>query len=72
MVSAEYHHRITHRTGSRVQKKWMDGCFGQANNKTMVKFNIHITDPDSPMYMYERIDEHVCVKGHSYMPCDAG
>jgi hypothetical protein len=48
----------------------MDGCFGQANNKTMVKYNLHITDPDSDMYMYERVDEHVCIKGHSYMVCD--
>ena len=37
----------------------------------MVKYNIHITDPDSPLFMFQRIDEHVHVSGHSYLPCDA-
>jgi hypothetical protein len=37
---------------------------------TMVKYNTHITDPHSPIYMYERIDEHVLISGHSYMECD--
>ena len=37
----------------------------------MVKYNTHITDPDSPLFMFEGIGEHVHVSGHSYLPCDA-
>lgn len=71
IVSAEYHHHTHHRTGAVRLKKWMDGCYAQANNKTMMKYNIHITDPDGPMQIYERVDEHVCISGHSYLICDS-
>ena len=31
----------------------------------------HITDPDSPMFMFEQLDEFLCASGHSYLICDA-
>ncbi len=37
VISAEYHHHQHHRTGVKCLKKWMDGCYGQANNYTVVK-----------------------------------
>jgi hypothetical protein len=71
VLSAEYHYQTTYRTGATHIRKWFDGCFGQANNYTSLKYNAHITDPDSPMFMFERLDEFLCVSGHSYLVCDA-
>lgn len=71
IISAEYHHHCHHRTGAVRLNKWMDGCYAQANNKTMMKYNVHITDPHSEMYFFERLDEYVCLSGHSYLICDA-
>lgn len=33
-------------------------------------YHTHITDPYSPLYMYDRIDEKLMAQGHSYSVCD--
>ena len=59
-------------SGARYLKTWFDACMGQCNNWTLIFFHLWITGPDSPMYMYDRVDDHIPVKGHTYLHCDRG
>jgi hypothetical protein len=72
IISAEHHYHSNYKTGAKNGRKWMDNCYGQANNQVMMKYMLHITDPGSPagMYLYERFDEFVATSGHSYLVCD--
>ena len=70
IISAEHYHHMNHGTGSEALELWEDMCLGQIFNWDGTMYHCHITDPDSPMHMYGRIDEKALEVGHSYSGVD--
>jgi hypothetical protein len=59
-----------HGAGAEVLELWEDMAGGQIFNWDGAMYHAHITDPDSDIHMYGRIDEKTHEKGHSYSVCD--
>ena len=70
IISAEHWHHMNAGTGATTLELWFDACPGQISNWDGVMYHMHITDQDSPLWMYERIDEKLLQQGHSYSVCD--
>jgi hypothetical protein len=70
VISCEHYHHMHNGTGAETLELWEDMCGGQIFNLDGAMYHCHITDPDSPMHMYGRIDEKTHEKGHSYSVCD--
>ena len=70
VLSAEHDHHMNQGTGAKYLKLWFDGCPGQMQNWTAIMYHLYITDPYFGGRMYERLDECLPIKGHSYMEND--
>jgi hypothetical protein len=70
VISAEHWHHMNRGTGAKMLQLWFDKCGGQVCNWDGALYHCHISDPDSALYMYGRIDEKMCLPGHSYSVCD--
>lgn len=46
---------------------WCDGTSSQLKNVNTLLYMLHITDPDSPLYMFERLTLRYAPPGHTYM-----
>jgi hypothetical protein len=49
---------------------WFDGTSSQLKNITTLLYFLHLTDPKSPMYRFERVQVRYAVPGHTYSCCD--
>ncbi|KAK3274365.1 hypothetical protein CYMTET_17447 [Cymbomonas tetramitiformis] len=66
-ISVEHYQHEHYPSGAMHLVKWYDGTASQCNNGTMLRYNLEITDPDSKMFMYERMDVKVPPTGHTYL-----
>jgi len=72
VISCEHEHHHNEGTGAKTLEVWFDACQGQCNNWTLIMYHLWITDPDLNSLMYDRIDERIPQKGHTYIECDRG
>ncbi|KAK3238974.1 hypothetical protein CYMTET_51061 [Cymbomonas tetramitiformis] len=70
-ISVEHYQHEHYPSGAMHLVKWYDGTASQCNNGTMLRCNLEITDPDSKMFMYERMDVKVPPTGHAYVINDS-
>jgi hypothetical protein len=49
---------------------WFDGTSSQLKNSTTLLYFLHRTDPNSPLFQWERVSLKYAPPGHTYMPPD--
>ncbi|KAK3288907.1 hypothetical protein CYMTET_3640 [Cymbomonas tetramitiformis] len=69
-ISVEHYQHQNYPSGAMHLVKWYDGTFSQCNNGTMLRYNLTITDPDTELFMYKRIDVKIPPTGHTYLVND--
>lgn len=74
MISILYHHLnspLAQQTlGSGLLVLICDNCAGQNKNQYLIAFAAEISNPDSPFFLFRRVDFKFPAVGHTFLVCD--